>query len=968
MGFLFCFEISYAQSPFVRKISIYEGAPSEVIFDLFISEKSGMMYLGTDKGLISYDGIHFKNIPIKGNLANSITSIQEDIDGVIWCRNFANQVFVLINGVLVESEMIRDILQKDKSNLVDFKISNNHLWFITEEKVYYINSKGQALMFYKFLKEDINNELTSLDYNPKINKLYVSTRSKIYSFVNNKLHEVKNTIGGRKIVTIYKDQLSYYFKTNDGETWIGNKKVLINENLHNVHFNKITSIDNQFWLCTNDGVFLYNDIENTFSNGFLKGKRVTNIVKDYENNYWISTLDEGLYIVPDISIKSLKFDFGKHNLPGFNFTNISEIYNGKRYYGTSNGLVLEVANNNEITFVYDTFSNNAIEYIGFINHRLITSYGYFNLGDKKLNHIPFYFTKDLTEDVNGNILVATNNQAVILSKDIEGSPNLDQSFSKYQKRFFEDSGTSYIVLRNKRTRTVYYDKIAKIYYVGYIDGLYCYDQFGNEKEIKLQDQSQIIASDIGKDSSGSIWIGAVQNGLIEIYNQKVRTVVNKSKQLSSNNCKKIKIDREGIWIVTDSGFDFYCLADKKVKNVGLNMCLKGMRLNDLSFNGSSIFLVSNKEILQVEKTVLKAKSKHRFEFLDVTVSGEKFQAKDDLKFDANDNNVNINFRTVHFKSLGNYHYVYRLLREGDSKDVKWSVQSATFNQLNYLALNPGKYTFEIKVKIDEVDSEVNSIQFEIKKPYYQRLWFIILLALILISLLYFVYRWAEVRTRKSQELKEQLAMSQLTALRSQMNPHFIFNVLNAVQGLIYSNQKTKATEYLGNFSDLMRKILEISDKKEVTIANEFETINLYISLEKSRFEDDFEYRLKFPTDIDLNNYVIPSMIIQPFVENAIKHGLMHKEGLKLLNIKVEMFEGIWCFTIDDNGIGRKASEIINLKVKKHISFATKAIDNRVKLINKTNKISIDIEVIDKRNDFGQPTGTKIKIYIPIIEA
>jgi LytS/YehU family sensor histidine kinase len=98
---------------------------------------------------------------------------------------------------------------------------------------------------------------------------------------------------------------------------------------------------------------------------------------------------------------------------------------------------------------------------------------------------------------------------------------------------------------------------------------------------------------------------------------------------------------------------------------------------------------------------------------------------------------------------------------------------------------------------------------------------------------------------------------------------------------------------------------------------------LYVSLEKARFEDDFEYTIAIPDDVDLSQHNIPSMIIQPFVENAIKHGLMHKMGLKTLLIRVELLEDMWCFTVDDNGIGRKASEIINQKIKKHISFATK---------------------------------------------
>jgi LytS/YehU family sensor histidine kinase len=232
-------------------------------------------------------------------------------------------------------------------------------------------------------------------------------------------------------------------------------------------------------------------------------------------------------------------------------------------------------------------------------------------------------------------------------------------------------------------------------------------------------------------------------------------------------------------------------------------------------------------------------------------------------------------------------------------------------------------------------------------------------------IIYLVNKNAVLRTKKKQEVKEQLALSQITALRSQMNPHFMFNVLNSVQGLIYSNQKSKASEYLGKFSDLMRKILEASDKKEITVEKEFEMLQMYVSLEKSRFESDFEYNISLPIGLDLSQYTIPSMIIQPFVENAIKHGLMHKKDAKELHITAEIVANYWQFTIEDNGIGRTKSEQINKNFKSHNSFATKAIDTRIELINKMATSKIEIKIEDKVLNTNESLGTKIMILIPV---
>jgi LytS/YehU family sensor histidine kinase len=262
-------------------------------------------------------------------------------------------------------------------------------------------------------------------------------------------------------------------------------------------------------------------------------------------------------------------------------------------------------------------------------------------------------------------------------------------------------------------------------------------------------------------------------------------------------------------------------------------------------------------------------------------------------------------------------------------------------------------------------TEIKELHFEIKKPFWLQWWFVALEILAIVFLVYWVNKRAVLRTKKRQEVKEQLALSQLTALRSQMNPHFMFNVLNSVQGLIYSNQKSKASEYLGKFSDLMRKILEASDKKDITVEKEFELLDMYVSLEKSRFENDFEYKINLPTTLDLSQYVIPSMIIQPFVENAIKHGLMHKKGLKELTISGEIQNNYWRFIIDDNGVGRAKAEQINKSFKSHKSFATNAIGSRISLINKVSSSKIEIVIEDKMSNTNESLGTKITILIPV---
>lgn len=958
--FLFLSIFVQSQEPLTRKISFLEGLPSEVVYDLFVNSQ-GMLFLGTDKGLITYDGVNFKQIKYKDNLGNSINSIQEDENGIIWCKNFANQLFKLKDNLLVEDATTKKLLFDEKENLVDYVISGRQIWILTQNKIFTF-SKGEKPKLVYSLKKDNTNGFLSMVYDLGTRKLYVTTSSTIFTFLKNKLIDVKSDKDGLKILELYRGQLCFNYKSINNECVIGKKRIELSEDLKNTFLNKLSSAGNNLWLCSNNGLYEIDIANNKFKEGFLKGMRITDIVNDQEGNSWISTLDEGIYLMPNKRIMSFNFDATKQE-SSKNYTKIAKGPNGNYFIGTSDGKVIEINKQGKEILTYDTKSDNTIEFISFSKNTLLTTYGFFNIGNPTMFTKPIYLGKGIVEDDRGNFLMANSSFAGLIAQSLIGLPNFEKPLSKYKIITYGKYDSKILSFRDKRAKCVLFDKFDRKYYVAYIDGLYVYDSYGIEKKIKLPNNKEIIGSEMLQDEDGSIWIATLQSGIAKIKQEKVVERITTKNGLSSNNCRRIEIDNNNLWIVTDDGFDLFDFKTRKVKNAALNLCIKGITINDVFVDEKNVGLATNQGVYYFNKEIVEDENLPKFRFTEVLVNGKKLPYLEDIVLKHDENNINIKFNTIHFKSLGNYNYEYRLKAYDDT----WYSQSSSAKNINYLALNPGEYKFEIRIKIGDNYTKTQQIDFTINKPFWLQYWFIGFSVLALLVLLFVVYRWAEVRTKKSQELKEQLALSQLTALRSQMNPHFLFNVLNAVQGLIYSNQKNKATDYLGKFSDLMRKILDSSDKNEVTIEKEFETIDLYVSLEKARFEDDFEYKISFPENVDLSQYKIPSMIIQPFVENAIKHGLMHKEGAKRLEIKVEILNDIWCFTIDDNGIGRKASEIINQKIKKHISFATKAIENRVKLINKTTNIVIDIETIDKKSKLEEALGTRIKIYIPIIE-
>lgn len=215
--------------------------------------------------------------------------------------------------------------------------------------------------------------------------------------------------------------------------------------------------------------------------------------------------------------------------------------------------------------------------------------------------------------------------------------------------------------------------------------------------------------------------------------------------------------------------------------------------------------------------------------------------------------------------------------------------------------------------------------------------------------------------------KQKATETRLQSLRLQMNPHFLFNALNSIQQMILANEEMVATKYLSKFSKLLRTILVYSDKEFVTLKEELEILDLYVELESIRFKDSFKYTIECDEAIDSDEIKLPTLLIQPFVENAIWHGLMHKEGNRLLQIKFrETGDCLHC-TIEDNGIGRERSGEAKLATgqgKKHTSKGIQVSKERLEAMNNDGPCKGSIEIFDLKDEKGNAAGTRVQIIFP----
>lgn len=220
-------------------------------------------------------------------------------------------------------------------------------------------------------------------------------------------------------------------------------------------------------------------------------------------------------------------------------------------------------------------------------------------------------------------------------------------------------------------------------------------------------------------------------------------------------------------------------------------------------------------------------------------------------------------------------------------------------------------------------------------------------------------------TRQKAEIEAMNMQLEKRMLRAQMNPHFIFNALSAIQHFITSNDKKASLHYLSLFSNMLRQVLETSVNTSMTLKDEIEFLRIYLELEALRFDENFTYEINLDGRLDAEMLEVPAMIIQPFVENAILHGLMPRKGCKKLTLDINDHNGYIAVTLTDNGIGREGSERLNRKqVGKTPSRGIFLTRQRLGALAGSNGRKAGIRYTDLRDETGKASGTRVEINIP----
>lgn len=953
------------QFPYVKKLNYPDQLPTQVVYDM-LTDAKGYIWLGTDKGLYRFNGRTFIQVPFDNTSSKAVSYLQEDKEGRLWCMNFYNQLFYYQNDSLKKFSIDYNLI-KDVSTFNNVVIGSKQIWFHSFKGIYEFDKTTHQLLGIVKAHDTYDPVIASVCHN---NQYYAFSNG---GFLFSQDRKDKGWVNSGQNYT----DLRFI---NGKEGFIGLGIGLERKGPFEMNKNSCTilppidlpadiyifqgvSMDNgEYWLCTQTGAYRWTK-ETGETNCFLPNERVSDVVKDYQGNYWFSTLDDGVFVCSSLYNTLLKI---YDNPLSDNFTRLAGLPNGEVLAGNSQGLISKLNLENRQSFLYNLIKLRETEFIQYDTTAkvIFTNRGVFKQDQKKAVEV-FDYSKGVTRDRYGNLVFAVFNGAYIMNDRFNHKDRFPQISCPLYEKYKTDTAPyegshKAIILRPKRGLSVLASVAKDVFWVGYEDGLYEYHYDGTIGILKDEAGKPVVAKSLQQQYNGDLVVASSTKGVMIFRKGKIIRAYTVKDGLSSMYVRKVLAENKYIWVLTDDGLDRIDATTGAITNYLEEYGLANTIINDFIVDKGKILFATPAGILVHYNVPRYFNFEIRFPLLKATSDG--MELKDHSVLPQSGSEINFYFEALHYISPGGLVYQYRLI----GIDTIWRSVGTFNNQLAFSRLGPGNYVFEIRAAAGpDYKSIIRRFSFLVPKPFWQKpLFFFAVLLLAGGMLLLSLRRWKQTLL-KSQVIKEQLLKSQLVALRAQMNPHFLYNVLNTVQGLVYGNRKTEAGELLGNFSDLMRKTLQASDKQLLSLQDEIENIRLYLELEKARFDGGFEYRIETVNIDDLSAISIPSLLLQPFAENSVKHGLMHKQGEKKVDIRFEKTGEGLRVVIDDNGIGRMQSMEINKRSKnKPFSFATAALTERMDLFNRLFKQKIICEITDKVDERGQPGGTRIELIIP----
>ncbi len=948
-----------AQNPVTHHMSKVSNLPDVEFYDI-AEDNEKHIWLAANKGLYRYNGKDYKRFSHHKQKSNSLFQLKFDADNKLWCNNIYGQLFYVENDSL---NLFYDASKLVKGQLALYTIHEDYIRLFTVTGVYDIDLTTKKINKLFDGMCISNATINGTNYTFAISFEDELERHRIYKFNNNKstkIFEITSTkrIQSPKLFTFNKtiffthksvngNVLYSINRVNDDVTKLKTPAQIQHETIYNV-----LNFKDEYWFLTSSGVFVYTFESDlfTFKEQLFSTESVTDVQIDFNGNYWFTTLDNGVFVSPNLNIRHIELSHFEAKI-----TASAALQNNHFVFGTNNGKLI-FYNKNQLIKTLQLPGKKIIGKLFFDSSykQLIVSINasesyVVDLKTDKITDVSNRFSVAKTfSSINANTLFYGNYRQGIVYKNIFDNP---------EKQILKESRVkASVVLENTL-------------FVSYIDGLYKYNtKTFTSEEIKFNSNSLMVNSIA--NTNGIIWLATQHNGLLKYESNTLKTSgINLPDNLQINT---IHSDGLVLWISTDSGLFQYHIKTQQLQSLnaqdGLNTAV-----NDFLVLQDQIIVSLPKTFYTLPKSngLFKTFKTAKVRVEEVSINDRDTLVANNYKLPHDFNKIGLTFNSNGFQSNKHVNYHYRVKQ----LDTSWQKIPLNTHFVNFNSLSSGTFTFELKAQNVSANNPVfaTPITFLIAKPFWETYWFYSLVLVSIIGLVWLYFRW-RLQQKEAQRIVEidkilidkKITNLRLENLRSQMNPHFIFNALNSIQDYIISNEKELASSYLVKFSRLIRMYLDYSQQNEITLEEELNALKLYLELEKVRFEDELEYNITIDNQLKTKQIKVPSLFIQPYVENALKHGLLHKLNNRKLHIEAKIIQqNKLQITVEDNGIGRVQSETLKQLNQQHKPFATKANEERVHLYKNKLKRDIAITTSDLYDENDAAAGTKVVISMPI---
>ncbi len=953
---VYAFQLS-AQPLHYSSFQVEDGLPCPEAYEV-LQDQQGYIWVATDMGVARYDGYRFESFSSDdGLLDNSVLAIYEDHKGRIWFPSASRGLCYWENDSIHTYTFNDSLLKHIPSGQTDriHLDRENTLWVVpyNEPGLLKITARGKCSWHFK---------------TPQL--------SKPTAFV--KVFDAEHSLSGYThkmnlptptaipLVVEYSDNTQQHFTVNYTNFNANESHVASLDSLYFAQGNTLYLINNStltqcykydapiisiykdvagtIWVTTRKALYTFTCETTLQPQKIFQGMGSCFVTQDHEGAHWITTLNNGLIYLPKIQWKNI-LTTDQNQTKGV--ANI-DVDNRVIVAATLSGDV-KICNDIQ-TFNFQTLPGNIDVYIPEVKLRNDTLYTSKNIIlTKKLHQeVPFYIggrVLRITDGPNNSLLYASG-----------------ASFSVVK----ENKNTYYSSIFSPSTRievlaTDYDENIL----IGTRKGLY-----------KLQDGDfnatpELLCSghitDIVKGPQNTIWLLTHGSGVLLLHNN-VPFKVSEVSPLSSKFCTHgFADDRGNIWVGTNKGLNKIIInsLDQHLFTVESYTQADGLpshQINDIDQCDDFLLIATNVGLTAVDIQQLSTNAvAPNVQLRNISLNQQLSALNDTLVIPPGSNELLLELTGISFRHSEGLSYQYQLL----GIDQHW-VTSAN-RSIRYTNLAPGQYTFYAKASNKDGiwSTPKKLLTLDVQPLLTQTTSFKATAAIASVTLFSLFFLGIVNTLQKQERNKRKRITAEQTALRAQMNPHFIFNALNAIQLFVAQNQKKEANIYLSDFSYMMRQVLDTSSKRFISLREEIHTLELYLKIEMLRFEDTISYSIETDPTLEIDNIFIPPMLLQPLLENALWHGLSPKKEGGLIQLYFQSNELFLQCTICDNGIGRKqATYNASQKNRTHSSKGLSNIKERLQLEFPKYNIN-ELLIFKDLESNGIPQGTMVYLNIPL---